>query len=101
MSDRAEMRGPATRRRRTTISGGGNGAVSGVKQHANGGKWHDAGEKPPLNPAKTKTDELSRHASNNGKVDRQMGVSGQQQQQLTNTPRRQKNVVEDINDRLR
>lgn len=99
MSDRAEMRGPVTRRRRTTISGGGSGVVS-VKQ-ANGSKEHDAGEKPPQYPAKVKTDEVSRHASNNGKVDRQTGVSGQQQPPLTNTPRRQRSAVEDINERLR
>lgn len=97
MSDSTEMRGPVTRRRRTTISGSGNGAV-GVKQ-ANGSKWHDAGEKPPQYPAKAKTDELSRHASNNGKVNRHTGVSGQQQ--LANTPRKQKSAAEDINERLR
>uniref|UniRef100_A0A3P8S6Q5 O-acyltransferase n=1 Tax=Amphiprion percula TaxID=161767 RepID=A0A3P8S6Q5_AMPPE len=58
MSDRAEMRGPVTRRRRTTISGGGGGSA-GVKQ-ANGSKWHDAGDKSPQGPAKTKTgDEAS------------------------------------------
>ncbi|TKS88279.1 Diacylglycerol O-acyltransferase 1 [Collichthys lucidus] len=96
MSDSAEMRGPVTRRRRTTISGSSNGAV-GVKQ-ANGSKWHDAGEKPPQYPAKAKTDELSRHASNNGKVSRHTGVSGQQQ--LANTPRKQKSAAEDINERL-
>ncbi|KAG8005303.1 Diacylglycerol O-acyltransferase 1 [Nibea albiflora] len=96
MSDSAEMRGPVTRRRRTTISGSGSGAV-GVKQ-ANGSKWHDAGEKPPQYPAKAKTDELSRHASNNGKLNRHTGVSGQQQ--LANTPRKQKSAAEDINERL-
>lgn len=97
MSDRAEMRGPATRRRRTTVSGGGSGAV-GAKQ-ANGSKWHDAGEKPPLYPARAKAGEVSRHASNNGKVDTQTGVLGQQQ--LANTPRKQRSAVEDINVRLR
>ena len=97
MSDRAEMRGPVTRRRRTTISGGGNGAI-GVKQ-ANGSKSHEAGEKPPLCPAKAKKDEVDRHATNNGKVDKQMRVPGEQQ--LTNTPRKQRSAVEDINDRLR
>lgn len=95
MSDRAEMRGPVTRRRRTTISGGGSGAV-GVKQ-ANGSKWHEAAEKPPQYPAKAKTSEASRHASNNGKVDRATGMPGQ----LTNSPRKQRSAVEDINERLR
>ncbi|XP_073319197.1 diacylglycerol O-acyltransferase 1a [Pagrus major] len=96
MSDRAEMRGPVTRRRRTTISGGGNGAT-GVKQ-ANGSKLHDAGEKPPQCPAKAKKDEVDRHASNNRKADGQMRVSGEQQ--LANAPRKQRSAVEDINDRL-
>ncbi|XP_074542560.1 diacylglycerol O-acyltransferase 1a [Halichoeres trimaculatus] len=90
MSDRAEIRGPVTRRRRTTISGGG-GAV-GVKQ-ANGGKREDAGEKPPPYPAKAKTEEVSRHASNNGKVGREKG-------ELCDSLRKQRNVVEDINQRL-
>ncbi|XP_051245935.1 diacylglycerol O-acyltransferase 1a [Dicentrarchus labrax] len=95
MSDRAEMRGPLTRRRRTTISGGGSGAV-GVKQ-ANGNKSHDAGEKPPQCPGKAKADEVSRHASgNNAKVGRQTGESGQ----LADSPRKQKSAVEDINERL-
>lgn len=91
MSDRAEIRGPVTRRRRTTISGGG-GAV-GVKQ-ANGSKREDAGEKPPPYPAKAKTEEVPRHASNNGKVGREKG-------DLCDSPRKQRNVVEDINQRLR
>lgn len=94
MSDRAEMRGSATRRRRTTITGGANGAAS-VKQ-ANGGKWRDHGEKPPQYPAKAKTDEALRHASNNGNLDTQM--SGKRH---TNVPRGQKSVVDDISDRLR
>uniref|UniRef100_A0A8P4KAF9 Diacylglycerol O-acyltransferase 1a n=1 Tax=Dicentrarchus labrax TaxID=13489 RepID=A0A8P4KAF9_DICLA len=89
------MRGPLTRRRRTTISGGGSGAV-GVKQ-ANGNKSHDAGEKPPQCPGKAKADEVSRHASgNNAKVGRQTGESGQ----LADSPRKQKSAVEDINERL-
>ncbi|XP_022055441.1 diacylglycerol O-acyltransferase 1a [Acanthochromis polyacanthus] len=97
MSDRAEMRGPVTRRRRTTISGGGGGS-SGVKQ-ANGSKWHDSGDKPSQGPAKTKTgDEASRHASNKGEVDREVGVSGQQQ--LRNSPKKQRSAAEDISDRL-
>uniref|UniRef100_A0A3Q1GPP1 O-acyltransferase n=1 Tax=Acanthochromis polyacanthus TaxID=80966 RepID=A0A3Q1GPP1_9TELE len=92
------MRGPVTRRRRTTISGGGGGS-SGVKQ-ANGSKWHDSGDKPSQGPAKTKTgDEASRHASNKGEVDREVGVSGQQQ--LRNSPKKQRSAAEDISDRLR
>uniref|UniRef100_A0A3Q3FXM3 O-acyltransferase n=1 Tax=Labrus bergylta TaxID=56723 RepID=A0A3Q3FXM3_9LABR len=91
MSDKTEIRGPVTRRRRTTISGGGGGAV-GVKQ-ANGSKREDAGEKPPPYPAKAKTQEVSSRASNNGKVGKEKG-------QLTDSPRKQKSVVEDINQRL-
>lgn len=90
MSDRAGMRGPAARRRRTTIGGG-----ASVKQ-ANGSKWHDHGEKPPRCPAKAKTDEAFRAASNNGDLGSQM--SGQQH---ANAPRGQKSAVEDIHDRLR
>lgn len=99
MSDRAAMKGPATRRRRTTVSvgGGGSGATS-VKQ-ANGNKWHDVVEKPPQCPGKAKTDEALRHASSSGKVNRHPGVLGQQQ--LANTPRRHRSAVEDINERLR
>lgn len=78
MSERAEMRGPAPRRRRTTIGG--------VKQ-ANGSRWHEQGEKPPRCPAKGKTDEAFRGAGNNGELQ----MSGQQQ----------KSAVEDIHDRLR
>uniref|UniRef100_A0A8D0CP91 O-acyltransferase n=1 Tax=Sander lucioperca TaxID=283035 RepID=A0A8D0CP91_SANLU len=96
MSDRAEMRGPVSRRRRTTISGGGG---SGAVKQANGSKWHDAGEKLPLYPAKAKTDEVPRQASNNGKVDREMGMSGQQQQ-LAKRTRKQRSLVEDINEKL-
>lgn len=94
MSDRAEMRGPASRRRRTTIAGGANGAAS-VKQ-ANGSKWHEHGEKPPQYPAKAKTDEVLRDASANGDLGTQM--SGQQR---ANAPRGQESAVEDINDGLR
>lgn len=97
MSDRAEVRGPAIRRRRTTVSGGGKGGAVGAKQ-ANGSKRHDAGEKPPQCPARAETDEVLRHASNNGKAVTQMGASGQQ---LANPPRKQRTLVEDINDRLR
>lgn len=81
MSERAEMRGPAPRRRRTTIGGG-------VKQ-ANGSRWHEQGEKPPRCPAKARTDEALRGAGNNGDLSSEM--SGQQQ----------KSAVEDIHDRLR
>ncbi|TNM93151.1 hypothetical protein fugu_018553 [Takifugu bimaculatus] len=88
MSDRAEMRGPAARRRRTTIG------AAGVKQ-ANGSRWHDHGEKPPRCPAKAKTDEALRAASNNGDLGSRM--SGQQH---ANAPRGQKSAAEDIHDRL-
>uniref|UniRef100_A0A8C2WFW6 O-acyltransferase n=1 Tax=Cyclopterus lumpus TaxID=8103 RepID=A0A8C2WFW6_CYCLU len=84
MSDKAETRGPATRRRRTTIS--------------NGSKWPDAGEKPSQPPAKAKTKEASRHASNNGKVDGEMGTP--EQRQLPDSPKKQRSVVEDFNERL-
>lgn len=94
MSDRAEMRGPASRRRRTTIPGGAN-AAAGVKQ-ANGAKWHDHGDKPPQGPAKAKTDEALRHASNNGNVDAQ--VSGKEP---AKAPRGAKSVVDDLSDSLR
>ncbi|KAM7373282.1 hypothetical protein PAMP_008147 [Pampus punctatissimus] len=93
MSDTAEMRGPASRRRRTTTISGGGG---GVKQ-ANGSRWHDAGEKPPQCPGKAKSDVVSRHASHNGKVDREMGMSGQQ---FRNSPKKQRSAVEDITERL-
>ncbi|XP_077404715.1 diacylglycerol O-acyltransferase 1a [Vanacampus margaritifer] len=61
MSDRTEMKGPGARQRRTTISGG-------VKQQANGGKWH-GGDKPPACPGKK--DETARSLHNNGKTDRE------------------------------
>lgn len=95
MSDRAEMRGPVTRRRRTTISGGG---AASVKQ-ANGSKWHEAAEKPPLCPVKVKPEEVSRQANNNDKVDREKEMP--RQQQLTHSSRKESGTVEDINDRLR
>uniref|UniRef100_A0AAQ6IJT3 O-acyltransferase n=1 Tax=Anabas testudineus TaxID=64144 RepID=A0AAQ6IJT3_ANATE len=61
MSDRAETRGPAARRRRTTITGG------GVKQ-VNGSKSSDAGDKPPQYTGKIKTeDEVHNHTNKNGK----------------------------------
>lgn len=94
MSDRAEMRGPATRRRRTTVPGGAN-AAAGVKQ-ANGGKWRDHGEKPPPCPAKGKTDQALRHVSSNGNLDAQM--PGKQQASVPGGP---KSAADDISDRLR
>lgn len=94
MSDRADMRGPATRRRRTTIPGGASGAAS-VKR-ANGGKRPDQGEKPPQYPAGAKAGEALRHASNNGNLDAQTS-----EKQPANVPRGQKSAVEDITDRLR
>lgn len=94
MSDRAEMRGPAPRRRRTTIPGGASGAAT--LKRANGGKWHDRGEKAPQGPASAKTDEALRHASNNGNVDAQTS-----EKQPANLPRGEKSALEDITDRLR
>lgn len=94
MSDRAEMKGPATRRRRTTISGAAGAAPPPTAKQANGSKWHDAGQKPPQCPAKAKTGEVSRYASNNGKVDREAD------RHMTHSPRRQKTMVEEINERL-
>lgn len=90
MSETAETRGPVTRRRRTTITS--------TKQT----KRQDAGEKAPPCSAKEKTaDKVQKHASNNGNVEKEMGKSAQQQQQLTNSPKKQRSAVEDINDRLR
>lgn len=96
MSDTgAEMRGPITRRRRTTVTGGG---AASVKQ-VNGSKGNDAGEKPAKLTGKAKTeDEAHNHASKNGKGDRER-MSGQYQHQ--NSPRKQRSVVEDINEKLR
>ncbi|XP_010785451.1 diacylglycerol O-acyltransferase 1a [Notothenia coriiceps] len=92
MSERAEMKGPVTRRRRTTITG------SGPVKQANGSKSHDAGEKPPQSPgAEAKTDDVSMHPSN-GKPDREMGVSGQQPPHSPS--KKQMSVVEEFNERL-
>ncbi|KAI9540028.1 hypothetical protein NQZ68_001962 [Dissostichus eleginoides] len=92
MSERAEMKGPVTRRRRTTITG------SGPVKQANGSKSHDAEEKPPQSPsAEAKTDDVSRHPSN-GKPDREMGVSGQQPPHSPS--RKHMSVVEEFNERL-
>lgn len=99
MSDTAEIIGPMTRKRRTTIAGNG--------KQANGGKWHEAGDKPPQNPSKRKTTEVSKQASrraSNGKQDRDMEVRGAhqpQQQQLSNSPKKEKSVGDDINEKLR
>ncbi|KAJ0041658.1 hypothetical protein NL108_009031, partial [Boleophthalmus pectinirostris] len=51
MSDTAEITttGPVTRRRRTTVAGNG--------KQANGGKWHEAGDKPPQRAAKGKMEQ--------------------------------------------
>lgn len=88
MSETAETRGPVTRRRRTTITS--------TKQT----KRQDAGEKPPPCSAKEKAaDKVQKHASNNGNVEKEMGKSAQQQ--LTNSPKKQRSAIEDINDRLR
>jgi len=83
MSAKAETRGPVTRRRRTTIS--------------NGSKWTDAGEKPTQPPAKDNAAEASKHAGNNGKV----VVGEMEQRRLPDSPKKQKSVVEDFNERLR
>uniref|UniRef100_A0A7N6F681 O-acyltransferase n=1 Tax=Anabas testudineus TaxID=64144 RepID=A0A7N6F681_ANATE len=85
MSDRAETRGPAARRRRTTITGG------GVKQ-VNGSKSSDAGDKPPQYTGKIKTeDEVHNHTNKNGKVEKHQPIS---------SPRKQRSAAEDINEKL-
>ena len=91
------MRGPTTRSRRTTISGG--GVVS--PKHVNRGKLQDnEASKPPQYPVKAKTAAgESSHVSHNGKVGRDVGVSGKQH--LTSSPKKQRSAVEDINNRLR
>ncbi|KAF7664104.1 hypothetical protein LDENG_00189100 [Lucifuga dentata] len=82
MSDRAEMRGPAARKRRTTSS-------SGVKQ-ANGSKLHDVGEKTKHYPANAKTDEVSKRLNKNGNVEREKETGGHQH----------RSTVEEINEKL-
>lgn len=82
MSDKAETRGPVTRRRRTTIS--------------NGSKWTDAGEKPTQPPAKDNAAEASRHTGDNGNV----AAGEMEQRRLPDSPKKQKSVVEDFNERL-
>ncbi|KAK2830460.1 hypothetical protein Q5P01_018391 [Channa striata] len=90
MSDRAETRGPSSRRRMANING------AGAKQ-VNGSKWSDAGDKPPHYSGKGKAEDgVHNHASKNGKVDR--AIAGQQQ--LTNGSRKPKNVADDINEKL-
>ncbi|KAK5883544.1 hypothetical protein CesoFtcFv8_019862 [Champsocephalus esox] len=92
MSERAEMKGPVTRRRRTTITG------SGPVKQANGSNSHDAGEKPPQSPgAEAKIDDVTMHPSN-GKPDREMGASGQQPPHSPS--RKHMSVVEEFNERL-
>lgn len=86
MSEKADTGGPATRRRRTT--------VSGVKQQqANGSKWHDAGAKPPRCSAKTKA-EASRPVGPDGEA-------GTKQEELPHSPKKARSAAEDITDTLR
>ncbi|KAK5607428.1 Diacylglycerol O-acyltransferase 1 [Crenichthys baileyi] len=96
----SDTKGPATRRRRTTISGG--GGAGSVKQ-ANGTKGQDAGAKPPRYPAGVKTAAAKvskqRSSHNNGNQDREDSGKNQQHQSRM-SPRKQRSVVEDINDRL-
>ncbi|CAB1421593.1 unnamed protein product [Pleuronectes platessa] len=93
MSDRADPRGPLSRRRRTTITGaaaaaaGGGGAATG--RQATGSKVHDAGDKPRQHPTKSKTeDEVQGHAGDSRDVSRQ------------HSPRKETSAAEDINERL-
>lgn len=97
MSDTAEITGPLTRKRRTTVAGNG--------KQANGGKsWHEAGDKPPQRAAKggKKMEQVSKQTSYNGKLDRDAETRGlhQHQQQFSNSPKKEKSAEEDINDRL-
>uniref|UniRef100_A0A3Q3IX97 O-acyltransferase n=1 Tax=Monopterus albus TaxID=43700 RepID=A0A3Q3IX97_MONAL len=95
MSDKAEMRGPITRWRRTTVTGGG---APSVKQ-ANGTKCHDVGKKLPQYIGEPNTEaEVSGPASTNGKVDWEMGMS--RPPQLRRSPKKQRSAVEDINEKL-
>ncbi|XP_051926330.1 diacylglycerol O-acyltransferase 1a [Hippocampus zosterae] len=79
MNDRAEMRGPGARARRTTIS-------DGVKQQSNGSK-------PPPCPGK-KTDESARRLNSNGKVEREPG------QQRADKQKKPKSPVDEISEGL-
>lgn len=104
MSERAEIRGPASRRRRTTIHGGGNGAP-GVNKQANGSKQQDLVDKPPPCPARAKADDASQRDSQyNGRADtpRQTVLLGQHEAVNTpKNPRSQGGPVEEIQKRLR
>lgn len=97
MSDTAEITGPLTRRRRTTV-GAGDG------KQANGGKWHEVGDKPPQRATKggKRTEQVSKQASYNGKPDRdaEPRVKRQHhQQQFPDSP--MNSVVDDISEKLR
>lgn len=102
MSEKAEIRGPASRRRRTTIHGSGNGAP-GVNKQANGSKRPDPAEKSPaLQPgsAAKAADASQRGSQYNGKADaRQTVLLGQHE--AANTPRDHGGPVEEIQKRLR
>ncbi|XP_033830935.1 diacylglycerol O-acyltransferase 1a [Periophthalmus magnuspinnatus] len=97
MSDTAEITtttGPVTRKRRTTVAGNG--------KQANGAKWQEAGEKPPQRAAKGKMEQVSKRTShnNNGKLDRSMETIGQHHQHFSDSSKKEKSVVEDINEKL-
>ncbi|KAK7898359.1 hypothetical protein WMY93_019212 [Mugilogobius chulae] len=106
MSDTAEIppltttTGPVTRKRRTTVTGNG--------RQANGGKWHEAGDKPPPQRAAAAKGKIMEQVSkrtshnNNGKLERDVEVRGKQhqQQQFSDSPKKEKSVVEDINEKL-
>ncbi|XP_020781500.1 diacylglycerol O-acyltransferase 1a [Boleophthalmus pectinirostris] len=95
MSDTAEITttGPVTRRRRTTVAGNG--------KQANGGKWHEAGDKPPQRAAKGKMEQVSKRTNqNNAKLDRDMETRGQQHQQFSDSTKKEKSEVEEIDEKL-
>lgn len=98
MSDTAETTGALTRKRRTTVAGNG--------RQANGGKWHEAGDKPPHRAAKggrkMTMEQVSKQTSYNGKLDRDEDTRGlqQHQQQFSSSPKKEKSAVEDINEKL-
>lgn len=100
MSEKAEIRGPASRRRRTTIHGSGNGAP-GVNKQANGSKRPDPAEKPPPCPARAKEDDAPQRESHyNGKADaRQTALLGKHE--AAHAPRNHGGPAEDIQKRLR
>lgn len=98
MSEKAEIRGPANRRRRTTIHGSGNGAPGVIKQANGCKKPPDPAEKPPPCPARAKAAERDSHY--NGEADaRQPALLGQHG--AANTPRSPGGPVEEIQRRLR